>query len=447
MPRDWAPVEVGALIIVVWHHGRHTNRVRAQQRGGRIVVASRSVGVVGPADLVDLVLAVADDSSDVDLVPLVYRHEDEAAQLVATEQEQVDGLLFTGVIPYARANVEGVLRRPAEHVSYSGATLLRALVEQLRLGHDAAALSIDTLTRAQVIETMTEARLPTDRVQVLEYRVGLTSDEVVAFHRRARAEAQAKLAITCLGSAFRVLDQEMSAVRLAPSRHSIRAALRHLTLTLTSLRTGDAQVAIGLVDLDGATDASLRRNIAVLGGTLAQLDDGYLIVSTAGLLERATDHYHRLPLLEQLAERHERVHVGLGVGRTAAEAESLARRALGRSHAAGPTTAAVALADDTDIILGASGTGPPTVKPENLSLLARRAGLNRDTLRRLKDLVAARSLDEGLTTNDVAGHLGVQQRTARRIVKRLERAGIAEPLGALHDGRSGRPRIVYRLHL
>lgn len=406
-----------------------------------------SVGIVGPGDLVDLVLAVTRGSMDVELVPLAYRHEDEAVELVAAEQEQVDGLLFTGVIPYARATVEGVLRRPAEHVSYTGATLLRALVEQLRLGHDAAALSIDTLTRAQVIETMTEARLPTDKVHVLAYRVGLTSEEVVDFHRRARKEAQTKLAITCLGSAFRVLDQEMSAVRLVPSRHEIRAALRQLVLTLTSLRTGDAQVAIGLVDLDGASDAWLRRNIAVLGGTLARLDDGYLVVSTAGLLERVTDHYHYLPLLEQLGRRHDRVHVGFGVGRTAAEAESLARRALGRSHAAGDTAAAVALADDTDIILGTSGGGAPAVAPEKLSQLARRAGLNGTTLRRLKDLTTTRQADKGITANDVAGHLGVQQRTARRILKRLERSGIAEPLGGLRNGTSGRPRIVYRLHL
>jgi hypothetical protein len=405
--------------------------------------------VVGPGDLVELVLALQDRPADVSLVPFVYEHEEQAPQLMTTAQDQVDGLLFTGVVPYARARADGVLRRPAEYVSYSGATLLRALVEQLRLGHDAAALSIDTLTRAQVIETMTEARLPTDRVRVLQYRVGITSEEVVAFHRAARDETGTKLAITCLGSAYRVLEQELHAVRLAPSRHSIRVALRHLVLTVTSLRTGDAQVAIGLIDLGGASDGELQRSLSPLGGTLARLDDVYLVVSTAGLLEQATGHYQELPLLGQLSSRHERVHIGFGVGRTAAEAQTLARRALRRSRAVGPAAVAVALADDTDIVLsGGQAADPELALTDDLSLLARRAGLNLATLRQLRELAARRPPEQALiTASDIAEYLGVQERTARRVVKRLERAGIAEVVSTQRDGHSGRPRLLYRIRL
>jgi hypothetical protein len=412
-------------------------------------VATVTIGVVGPGDLVELVLALQDRPADVSLVPFIYSHEEQASRLVTAAQDQVDGLLFTGVVPYARARVDGVLRRPAEHVSYSGATLLRALVEQLRLGHDAAALSIDTLTRAQVIETMTEARLPTDQVRVLEYRSGITSEEVVAFHRAAKDEAGTKLAITCLGSAYRVLEQEMHAVRLAPSRHSIREALRHLVLTVTNLRTGDAQVAIGLIDLDGASDVELQRSISPLGGALARLDDVYLVVSTAGLLEQATSHYQDLPLLERLSSRHKRVHIGFGVGRTAAEAESLARRALGRSRAVGPAAVAVALADDTDIIVsGGQPADPALLPPDDLSLLARRAGLNLTTLHQLRELSAQRPAEQELiTASDVAEYLGVQERTARRVLKRLERSGIAEVVSAQRDGHSGRPRLLYRIRL
>jgi hypothetical protein len=411
-------------------------------------VAAIVVGVVGPLDLVELVLALQDRPADVSLVPLVYEHEEQASPLVTAEQERVDGLLFTGVVPYAQAYLDGVLRRPAEHVSYNGATLLRALVEQLRLGHDAAALSIDTLTRAQVIETMTEAKLPTDTVRVLEHRTGITSQEVVKFHREARDSGQAKLAITCLGSAYRVLEQEMHAVRLAPSRHSIREALRHLVLTVSNLRTGDAQVAIGLIDLDGATDSELQRGISPLGGALARLDDSYLVVSTVGLLEQATSRYQELPLLGQLAARHERVHIGFGVGRTAAEAQSLARRALGRSHAVGRAAVVVALGDDTDIVVNGSLAPGGDLPTDDLSLLARRAGLNRSTLIRLQELSAERQADhELLTASDIAEYLGVQQRTARRVAQRLERSGLAEVVSSQRDGHSGRPRLLYRIHL
>jgi len=47
----------------------------------------------------------------------------------------------------------------------------------------------------------------------------------------------------------------------------------------------------------------------------------------------------------------------------------------------------------------------------------------------------------------VADHLSVQQRTARRILKRLERAGVAEVTGTFNDRRGGRPRTLYHMHL
>src|SRR5215469_16581527 len=311
-----------------------------------------TIGVVGPADLVDLVVSVGNGATPARLVPLVYGHEDDALGLVSAGQDDVDGLLFTGVVPYVQANVAGILRRPAEHVSYDGATLLRALVEQLQLGHDVTAVSIDTLSTPQVIQTMTEARLPTDGIHVLEYRVGLTSEEIVAFHRSAHDDGHTKVAITCLGSVFHQLSAEMYAVRLAPSRHSILSALRHLELTVSGVHTGDARVVIGLVDRDGATDEQLSREVAGLGAMLARVDDGYLIVSTLGALERWTDHFQRWPLLQQLRLRHGRVHIGYGIGRTAADAESQARVALGRSRAAGDAAAAVALGDSGDVIVG-----------------------------------------------------------------------------------------------
>jgi predicted ArsR family transcriptional regulator len=83
-----------------------------------------------------------------------------------------------------------------------------------------------------------------------------------------------------------------------------------------------------------------------------------------------------------------------------------------------------------------------------LSLLARRAGLNLTTLRQLRELSARRPAEhELITASDVAEYLGVQERTARRVLKRLERSGIAEAVSAQRDGHSGRPRLLYRIRL
>ncbi|WBQ04254.1 helix-turn-helix domain-containing protein [Kribbella sp. CA-293567] len=407
-----------------------------------------SVGIIGPEDLVQRVLAVGTANNPATLVPLPYRHETEAVQLVEQVHEQVDAILFTGVVPFTIATEAGVIDRPAMYVSYDGATLLRALVELLRLGHDVTRLSIDTLRRTEVIETLIEAKLPTDDIHVLPYRAGLTSDDIVAFHRSVHEQHDTKVAISCLGSAFHLLENEMPSVRLAPSRYSIQHTLQALVLTTTGQHVGDAQVALGIVELPQPDDA-LARDLITLGGSLAVLPDGRnLVVTTRGLLEQATEQFSRMPLLDALAARHPTARVGFGVGRTAAEAEALARRAVSRAASMGPVAGVVSMSDDVEIVIEPSSERDQPVTdraPESLPLLARRVGLNTQTLSRMRELVA--TLPDGLTTQDVAEHLAVQLRTARRVLKRLERAGLADPIGSQQHGRTGRPPTVYLIRL
>ncbi|MEU6488403.1 hypothetical protein [Streptomyces sp. NPDC046887] len=426
-----------------------------------------TVGVIGPGDLVRKVLAVGPPSEaagggPVRLLPLAYRHEDETAERVAAARAEADALLFTGVVPYIRAEAAGLLDRPARYVPYSGATLLRALVELLRLGHDVTRVSIDTLREEEVRETMTEAKLPTGGIRVLPHRPGQGSAELVDFHLAAREDG-ARVAVTCLGSAYRALEHRTHAVRLAPSRHSIQATLRELALSAAHRRDGDARVALGIVELPGGARAAgpVEEEVRALGGSLAWLPDGRgLVVTTRGVLESASGGFTRLPLLEALAARYGGAHAGFGLGRTAAEAEALARRAVGRARAAGPVAGVVSLPDDKDLLI-VPGTGAEAAtadRGEDPALLAHRVGLRPATLDRLRELTRRRGgagdgmdvdtdTGTGLTARLVAEHLSVQQRTARRILKRLERAGVAEPEPVPQEGRTGRPPLVYRVRL
>ncbi|WP_026341495.1 helix-turn-helix domain-containing protein [Actinomadura atramentaria] len=406
-----------------------------------------TLGIVGPEDLVHRVAAVGAPDGSTALLPLPYRHESETVEIIEGADARVDAFLFTGVVPYTIAADAGALTRPSMYVAYDGATLLRALVELLRLGHDVTRASIDTLRRADVLETLTEAKLPTDHVSVLPYRPGLTSDDIVAFHRAARERDDCRVAITCLGSAYHRLETEMQVIRLAPSRYSIRAALQALVLTTSGRHAGDAQVTLGMIELPEPDDR-LPGDLVTLGGSLAALPGGgHLVVTTRGLLEQATGQFTRMPILDRLAERHPAVHIGFGVGRTAADAETLARRALNRAASVGAVAGVVSMAEDIDIVFEPAGDdGPlPERGQDDLPLLARRVGLSPQTVVRLRELAETRP--DGLTTHDVAEHLDVQQRTARRILKRLERAGLAAPTGSQQQGRTGRPPTVYRLHL
>jgi predicted transcriptional regulator len=303
-------------------------------------------------------------------------------------------------------------------------------------------MSIDVLDEAQVHETLAEAGLPTRGVKVLPYRPGLSSDDVLEFHRAAKAT----VAITCLRSAYDKLRTERPTIRLAPSIHSVRSALNSLLLVHDSLRSDDAQIALGLVEIAAAGEVALRREAGSLGGSVIPYDDKrYLVVATRGPLEQATASFTELGMLSRLKEQFGPVRIGFGIGGSGIETEALAKRALGRAKTAGRTAAVVSLRNDIDLIL-VGGATPRAQQRSKLQLLAQRAGLSKATLERLQELVHSEP-EDGVTTRSVAEHLGIQPRTARRVLNRLERAGLADATGTQIGTGSGRPLVVYRVHL
>ncbi|MEU8224305.1 helix-turn-helix domain-containing protein [Kribbella sp. NPDC048915] len=401
-----------------------------------------TIGVVGPSDLVTSTSRIIKGLRGVEVVPLRYRRETDTPKVMAGAPGSVDAWLFTGVVPYQIAAAQDLLDRPAAHVEYTGATLMRALVQLLREGQDVTSLSIDVLDEAEVRETFDEVGLPMRGVQVLPYRAGLSLDEIVEFHR----EAGATVAITCLRSAYEKLRTEQTTLRLAPSVHSVRAAVNRLLLVHDALRSDDAQIALGLVEMSPDAEAALRREAGSLGGSVLRYDDKrWLVVATRGPLEQATASFTELGMLTRLKEQFGPVRIGFGIGGSGSETEALARRALGRAKTAGRTAAVVSLRNDIDLVL-VGGAPPRAQQRSKLQLLAQRAGLSKATLERLQELVKA-SPDEGLTTRSVADHLGIQPRTARRVLNRLERAGLADATGTQLGTGSGRPLVVYRVHL
>ncbi|MFI6322327.1 hypothetical protein ACIBG8_32655 [Nonomuraea sp. NPDC050556] len=397
------------------------------------------IGVVGPHDLVDDVAATCEEQPGVSALRLDYDHESQAPSIVEAHASAVEGWLFTGIVPYMLSRDADVLTRPAAFVDYSGATLLSGLVRLLSQGQDVTTLSIDTLSAGDVAATFGEAGLDAAEVRTLPYRAGMTSDKAIAFHRRGPAHA----VITCLSSVYEALRGQMHVLRLAPSVHSVRVALRQLLLTAEGQAQEDAQIALGLIEVDG--EEGLLREATALGGTLAAFRGGtHLLVTTRGPLHDATGGFSSLPMLARLAGHNSVVRVGFGLGRSAAEAESLARRALARARRIGSVAAVLSLRADTDIVLE-SVTAVPAGE-QNLTVLARRVGLSVPTLEKLVEAKAAVG-EEPLTTKEIAERLAVQQRTARRMLHRLELAGLAERTGNLTSGSSGRPLTLYRLTL
>ncbi|MEV4125503.1 hypothetical protein [Nocardia sp. NPDC049707] len=404
------------------------------------------IGVVGPSDLVSLVKRVAAlEFTDHLVVPLTYRGEAQAVDVI-TAHPDVDALLFTGVIPYTLAQTAGALTKPATFIDYTGATLYGALVQLMSNGHDPSHISIDTLARPLVVESLAHVGIPTGDVATMEYHSGIDAQRLAAFHRQHTRNHPGSVAITCVRSVYELIREDMPTIRLAPAIASVRTALDTLTMELAGRISSDAQVVLGIVELPEPDDHLADDIRALAGSVFPTGSSSYVLVSTRGVLAQHTCDWTVMPLLEQLAERHVWVRIGLGVGRSAADAEVLARRAVERCRTAGPFTAVVSVGAGRDFVITDTEADPDRAEePLSRHIAARRAGLSQATLRKLEAAVAAHP-DNKVTAADVATALGIEPRSARRTLKQLERAGLARPVGTVGSG-AGRPAVRYAVRL
>ena len=389
------------------------------------------------------------------LVAAAYRDEQEAADQVVRLGTAIDVCLFASRVPYEYARAAGVLSCPATFVPLGGSALYAALLRAGRdTGHDPARSSVDVLARSDVEEAFAELGLPTSDVHIRE---DSGSPAVVAsFHERLWRRKQTSVAFTCLQSvAARLTAAGVPVFTLRPTGNDIRMALRTAALLGGYRRLEDAQLALAIVEVpalrDGGRRASPRQSREELRLTVHRFlvqeaqrihaavsptsDHGFLIVATRGSLARATDGFRVPPFADRArSDLGITIEVGIGLGRTAVEAEAHARASLGRVQVPGGVRG-----------FAPGREGQPPVPAPRLPEAGARRSRSLETLTRLAEKLAETDANLVVDAETAGQLLSVTPRTARRLLHILVEEGLAWPLPPNRTPQPGRPRQFYRL--
>jgi hypothetical protein len=390
------------------------------------------------------------------LVAAAYRSEQEAPDKVVRLGPAIDVYLFASPVPQEYARRAGVLRAPATCVPLSGSALFATLLRAQADGrYDLSRISVDVLSRSDVEEAFAELGLPTGNIHVREDPAGAAT--LAAFHERLWRRGQTSVAFTCLESVAQRLTTAQAPVYVVrPTGSAIRAALRTATLLGAQRRLEEAQLAVIVVEVPTLRETSRRpaprqsqeelrltinrfllQEAQRMQATVSPAGDhAFLVTATRGSLAGITDGFRVPPFADRArSELGVVVEVGVGLGRTAQDAEAHARVALARSHA-GPGTRGFALDREGHALVPPprAPTAVPPSKPKGLETLSRLA-------EKLPPDDGARVVDA-----ETAGRLlGVTSRTARRLLHTLVEEGLAWPLPPNRTPQPGRPRQFYRL--
>jgi hypothetical protein len=389
------------------------------------------------------------------LIGAAYRGEQEAADKALRLGPGIDAWLFASTVPYSYARRAGVLRGPATCVPLGGSALYAALLAASRDGaFDLSRISVDILPRGDVAEALADLGIPVTGVHVREEPANAAT--LATFHERLWRRDQTTLALTCLDSvAQRLAALEVPTVVVRPTASAIRSALRTATLLGAQRRLEDGQLAIAVVEVPTLREVprrtAPRQSREEIRLTVHRLllqdaqrmqacvspigDHSFLVTATRGSLAAATDGFRVPPFAERArGELGITVEVGIGLGRTAQDAEAHARAALARSHAPGGRGFTLDREGHTLVPSPRQPAAAPASNPKGMATLAR--------------LASKLPADEGAHVVDAetAGRmLGVTSRTARRLLHTLVEEGLAWPLPPSRTPQPGRPRQFYRL--
>jgi hypothetical protein len=432
------------------------------------IAGELTIGIVGPYDLVERIMLSGPESAGSPgpepgwplparrLVAAACRDEQESADKAARLDAGIDVCLFASQLPYDYAMRARILTRPATYVPLTGSALYGALLRaHLGGGHDLARASIDLLGRGAVDEAFGEIGISARDVHV--HADPASPAALASFHERLWRHGQASVAFTCLSSvAGKLAAAGVPVVAVQPTGAAIRSALRTATLLGAYRKLAEAQLAVVVVEVPALRDAAARRGAARYSREELRLtvhrflvqeaermhaavsplgDHGFLVTATRGSLAAATDDLRAAPFTSRArSELGIVIEAGVGLGRTARDAEAQARAMLATSRAGvggrpGPPGA------------GGQALVPAPRQPDEGS--ARRRGL--ETLARLADCLPAGETPLAVDAETASRLLSVTPRTARRLLHTLAADGLAWPLPPGRTPQPGRPRQRYRL--
>jgi hypothetical protein len=392
------------------------------------------------------------------LIAAAYRREREAPEKLARLGAAIDVCLFASPVPYEYARRAGVIAVPATYVRLDGGALYAALLRASRdQGYDIERISVDVLGRSAVEEAYAELGIVADGVRLRDEPASPAA--LAAFHERLWRTGETSVALTCLDSVTRRLARAgVPVITVRPTDGAIRMAVWNAVLLGGHRRLEAAQFVLVIVEVpklrEGARRALSRYSRDELRLTVhrfliheaqrvqavvSQADDhSFVIAATRGSLAAVTGDFTEPPFAERArTELGITIEVGVGMGRTAQEAETHARSALIRSRSGGTPSTAAPGREGHPLVpppRRAAALSAQPVPSRGIETLARLAG-------RLEGSDAALVVDA-----ETAGRLlGVTPRTARRLLRGLVDEGLAWPLPPSRGAQPGRPRQFYRL--
>ncbi|MGB9813235.1 MAG: HTH domain-containing protein [Thermovenabulum sp.] len=433
------------------------------------------MGIIGPTDSLEIIKSIVEDfNNNVTIYFKPYQTFDELYDVKKFCEENIlDVLLFSGQAPYYWVKERENIEIPMLYIPRNGTCLYRTLFNIHLDKVDFNKVSFDTISEEDIKEAYKELNIPITKIYTLAYNKYLPYEQIIDYHLKLINDGKVIAVATCLQKPYDILKEKgIRTYRIFPTKSIIRETFIKGLLYGESTKFKETQFAIIVVRVEDVLREIYENNnlnykmqkillelekiiidySELLEGTMVKLREGeYAIFATRGTIENITDDYSKFPLYKDIKENFPfLVTMGVGFGKTAKTARNNAYIALNYSKL---NNGNCFITTEYGKIIG------PLIPEESkkrelfsndLLEIAKKVGISAINLSRIKQALKNLNKNE-ISSRELSLELNISERSARRILNKLEKKGYAKVVGTNSflnkSGVKGRPLWVYKINL
>jgi len=436
-------------------------------------------GVVGPRSTVDRIINQLETKKlFVDYVPIVYERLHEVVPLVRAHVGNVDNFFFCGPIPYHYVRRKMNLPCPVEHSVVDAYAITTVLYQAALNDHvDVRKVTTDFYDNDNIGKALQNLGYSKEEVTISEASYDIFEEgypmKNAQFHIENLEEGRANLCLTGTLQTYQYLKDEGYPVYLVhtsvdePEEKINRLRLRSVMAVQDENQATVISIELDYKEKDNGDSITELQNYQIRGNAMEKIyyyaqrldasversDSGkiiYRIYTTKSVLSDETEGFRRLLLMEELQSLYgiERVGIGIGLGRTSAEARR--NSDFGRERALTNDMSCFYIVYEDQKIAGPIIQSETPKKTEEINgelyMISRETQVGLDKLIVIDSIIDQYGVDV-ITPGELARLSNLPLNRINRLITKLEGAGYAKIVGKKPLSGSGRPSRLIQINL
>lgn len=408
-------------------------------------------------------------------IPMNTMSTSKVVSYIKREESFLDGILFTGKIPYDLINAEMISKRPWVYIRHDPSRLLSGLLEASNVyKYDISKVSFDSYSRDEVYEIFNDIKMPKDNLNLQISNNTIFNDcflkDIKSFHERCFKQKGVSVCITGISNVFEYLTQQrIPCIPLDPTKQSVEEALRYFESKQQSKNQKNSQIVVLAIERDLPNEHALikeneyqlalesmkiseeiyRFSQRVQAAVVEREIGKYLLFTTKYLLELETEELQKLNIItKKIVQRFGTLSIGIGYGETAREAKYNANLGLIKAKKHGGNQAYKVENNQYigPIIPSSSHNKEGHHIDGPFQHIAAETGISLNSILKLQTIVDQHKNDT-YTPNELATLYGVSSRSMNRMLEKLLDTRYAKIIGCNMRTSAGRPSRIIQLCL